>query len=71
MSDAARIIVRIGPDGTIAAETKGMHGQRCLDSIQALEDLLEAQTISSAFTNEYYTATESQEDESGNELKQR
>jgi hypothetical protein len=71
MADTARIIVRIGRDGTISAETKGMRGQRCLDSIQVLEDLLDAETVSSAFTNEYYTATESQEDELGDELEQR
>ena len=31
-----QIIVRIGPDGAIHAETKGMTGAKCLDSVALL-----------------------------------
>jgi hypothetical protein len=51
------IVVRVGPDGSVQAETKGIKGPRCLDSIELLEDLLEARTISSAFTPEYVEQT--------------
>ncbi|ADU49565.1 DUF2997 domain-containing protein [Intrasporangium calvum] len=48
-----RIVVRIAVDGTIRAETLGMRGKKCLDSIALLEGLLDAETVSSAFTPEY------------------
>ena len=48
-----QIVVRIAPDGSVQAETKGIKGDACLDSIQLLEDLLEAQTVASSFTPEY------------------
>lgn len=52
-----QIIVKVAPDGTVYAETKGVTGPRCLDSIAVLEDLLEAQTVASAFTPEYNQTT--------------
>lgn len=52
-----QIHVRIAPDGTITAETKGMKGTRCLDAIQALEELLHAQTTQSSFTDDYHAST--------------
>lgn len=48
-----QIIVRIGADGAIQAETKGMKGAECLHSLELLEQLLDAQVTSSAFTDEY------------------
>lgn len=48
-----QIIVRIGADGAIQAETNGIKGPRCLDSLELLERLLEAQVTDSAFTSEY------------------
>lgn len=48
-----QLIVRVSPDGAIHAETIGMKGPKCLDSISLLEDLLEAQTVASDFTAEY------------------
>lgn len=63
-----QIIVRITSDGQIHAETKGLLGPKCLDSIQLLEELLEAQTTSSEFTHEYnYTTTTNEVDD---ELRQ-
>lgn len=53
-----QIHVRIGVDGSIHAETKGMKGSKCLASLELLEDLLDAKVLSSAFTHEYtQTAT--------------
>lgn len=67
-----RIVVRVGPDGTIAAETQGIKGSRCLDYINVLEDLLDAQTTNSAFTPEYHeSATSSSHYEERNDLQQR
>lgn len=54
---AEQIIVRVAPDGTVSAETKGITGPKCLDSIAVLEDLLEAQTVASEFTAEYDQTT--------------
>jgi hypothetical protein len=53
---AKQLVVRLRPDGTVDAETIGMHGPECLDHIEALEALLDAETISSQFTQDY-TAT--------------
>ncbi|WP_324642440.1 DUF2997 domain-containing protein [Pseudarthrobacter sp. LT1] len=48
-----QLVVRISPDGAIFAETKGMKGPKCLEAIGLLEDLLEAQTVTSSYTKEY------------------
>jgi len=53
---AEHIIVRISPDGIVEAGTKGFKGPKCLDSIEMLERILEAQTVTSAFTPEYEEA---------------
>ena len=48
-----QLIVQVRPDGTVHAETIGMYGDECLDYIAVLENLLEAQTTSSSFTEAY------------------
>lgn len=48
-----QLIVNLRPDGSIAAETLGMTGDECLSYIAALEDLLDATTTSSSFTDDY------------------
>ncbi|WP_437583469.1 DUF2997 domain-containing protein [Paramicrobacterium sp. CJ85] len=48
-----KLIVSLKPDGTVAAETVGMHGSECLDYIAELENLLEAETVTSSFTDDY------------------
>ncbi len=50
---AKQLVVRLRADGTVDAETFGMQGPECLDYIEALEALLEAETVSSSFTEEY------------------
>ena len=64
------IIVTVAADGTVTAETKGIKGTDCLDYIQILEDLLEAETTTSAYTDEYHQNTSAQHNEGSNELRQ-
>ncbi len=49
-----RIIVHILPDGRIQAETQGIKGKKCTDYIRVLEEILEAETVDSEYTAEYY-----------------
>ncbi len=48
--------VRIFPDGTVQAEVHGAKGKRCTDYIGILEELLEAESVDSAYTAEYQQA---------------
>lgn len=66
-----QIVVRVTSDGQIHAETKGMKGPKCLDSIQLLEDLLDAQTATSSFTHEYTESSDVSKVEDIDELHQR
>lgn len=49
-----QLVVQVRPDGTVHAETFGMYGDECLDSIALLEDLLDAETVASTFTDDYH-----------------
>ncbi|MEI7815156.1 MAG: DUF2997 domain-containing protein [Coriobacteriia bacterium] len=53
MTDREQVFLRVGRDGAISAETKGVKGPKCLDYVALLEDLLGGQTIDSSFTSEY------------------
>jgi hypothetical protein len=68
---AQHIIVSVAPDGTISAETRGVTGTRCLDYVQVLEDLLDATTVDSAFTEEYSNVTIATSHQELNEVHQR
>jgi hypothetical protein len=52
-----RIVITVAADGTVSAETLGITGPKCLDSIALLEDLLAAQTVHSEYTADYTAAT--------------
>ncbi|HEY8533594.1 MAG TPA: DUF2997 domain-containing protein [Micromonospora sp.] len=52
-----RIVVTVTPQGTVTAETVGFTDDTCLDYIAVLEELLDAQTVQSAYTAEYASAT--------------
>jgi len=52
-----RIVVTVTAQGTISAKTVGFTDDSCLDYIAVLEDLLEARTVESAYTEEYARAT--------------
>ncbi|MCM3443102.1 DUF2997 domain-containing protein [Metabacillus halosaccharovorans] len=49
-----KIKIRLNEDGNIFAETIGMKGKECLQYIELLEELLDAESIDSEFTSEYY-----------------
>ena len=53
MNERKQVVVRVSPDGIVHAETRGIKGTACLDQIELLEDLLEATSYSSSFTEEY------------------
>ncbi|GGN76552.1 hypothetical protein GCM10010112_48840 [Actinoplanes lobatus] len=59
-----RIVVTVNGDGTVSAETLDILGDRCLDYIAVLEDLIGGKVQSSAFTDDYtrqhHTAQEQQ-----------
>lgn len=48
-----RIQINIDAEGNIKAETLGIHGEKCLDYVSILEDMLDAQSIESKFTADY------------------
>ncbi|GMB09376.1 DUF2997 family protein [Thermolongibacillus altinsuensis] len=49
-----KIRIQIFPDGQIKADVLGVKGKKCTDYISILEELLEAETIDSEYTAEYY-----------------
>ena len=49
-----RIEIEIKNDGTISAETLGINGKKCIDYIEILEEILEAEAVDSDFKPEYY-----------------
>ena len=53
-----RIQLRVYPDGRIEATTEGVKGKACTDYIAMLEELLQAETVESAYTDEYYEKEE-------------
>jgi len=56
-----QIIVTVSADGTVGAETSGITGEACLDYIGILEDLLDARTTGSRFTDDYRRSVVSSE----------
>ena len=54
MSDARqRIHLIIRDDGLISAKTENIFGQDCLLKIDVLENMLDALTVDSSFTDDY------------------
>lgn len=49
-----QIQVRIYPDGKIEAKTIGVKGKQCTQYSSLLEQVLDARTVESMLTNEYY-----------------
>ena len=49
-----RIQIQIFPDGSIQAEVQGVKGKRCTDYIKILEEILDAETVDSDYTPEFY-----------------
>ncbi len=57
MNEKTQLVVTIGPDGRVRAETKGVIGPACLNYIPLLEELLDAEAVSSEFTADYTRTT--------------
>lgn len=53
-----QIRIQIRPDGTIHAQVQGIKGAGCTEYISVIEQLLNAETIDSEYTNEYYEREE-------------
>lgn len=49
-----RVKIQVFPDGRIQAEVQGVKGKKCTDYIHILEELLQAKTVDSNYTAEYY-----------------
>lgn len=49
-----KLKIRITEDGKIFAETLGIKGKDCIQYIQLLEDLLDAESVDSNYTQEFY-----------------
>lgn len=66
-----QVIVTIAPDGSIAATTRNIKGTACLDYINILEDMLDAEATRSHYTAEYHQTTQTDPDEVSHDLQQR
>ncbi len=51
------LIVKICPDGKIEAKVEGFKGNECCKYINILEELLDAETVDSEYTEEFYNTT--------------
>jgi hypothetical protein len=47
------IVVRLRPDGTIEAVTHGLKGDACLPYVETVEQLTDARTVDSYYTDEW------------------
>ena len=70
MINTTQIIVSVSAEGIVTAETKGVTGTKCLDYINVLENLLDADTISSAYTKDYDRQEVNEENGVQDELRQ-
>lgn len=70
MTDGTRITIRVHADGQVSAETHDITGPKCMDYIAVLEDLLDAETVSSAFTDDYTRQNDHLNNEDSRELRQ-
>jgi hypothetical protein len=49
-----KIVIQINKDGSINAKTLGMKGKSCMDYLNFLTTIVEADVLDSDFTQEYY-----------------
>lgn len=49
-----KIKIQIFADGQIKAEVMGVKGKGCMDYLEVLEQLLDAEIVDSEYTAEYY-----------------
>lgn len=53
-----QIRIKIRNNGSVEAETLGMKGADCLKYLQRIEEMANATTVDSRFTEEYYESQE-------------
>lgn len=53
MTEQPRIVLTVTSDGAVSAETVGVLGDRCLDYVAVLEDLLAARAVESTYTADF------------------
>lgn len=53
-----KVQIRIFPDGSVQAETKGIKGGKCTDLIPILESLLNAKAVNAEYTKDFYETEE-------------
>jgi hypothetical protein len=61
-----QLLVQVRRDGTVHAETIGMHGEECLDYIAVLENMLDAEATESSFTEAYAQVAAEQDSTTSN-----
>jgi Protein of unknown function (DUF2997) len=61
-----RLVVTVDPEGRVSAETVDILGEKCLDWIAVLEDLLAAKVTDSAFTADYQRQPQSTQEQQVN-----
>jgi hypothetical protein len=49
-----RLEITIAPDCEIVAETREIHGEKCLDSVELIQKLVRAKIMNSYLTDDYY-----------------
>lgn len=69
---AKKLKIQIFPDGRVQADVSGVKGKKCTDFIKVLEEILNAETINSTYTTEYYqTQNISVEEHEAEQLRNR
>jgi hypothetical protein len=53
MIERQQVVVTVAADGTVRAETRGVVGERCLDYVAILEDLIDGRTTESSYTADW------------------
>lgn len=71
MARAKMLRVAVAADGAVSIETVGFSGPECLDQIALLEDLLDATTVHSRFTEDYHRSNNLNEETESVEFRQR
>jgi hypothetical protein len=68
--DIELVLLTVNLDGSIQAETKNILGPKCLATISQLEELLDAETMQSEYTKDFFDMgsqeTNPQEQTNGN-----
>lgn len=53
-----QVRIQIFPDGRVQAEVQGIKGKACTDYVNIMEEILNAEALSSSYTPEYYEEQE-------------